>query len=45
MTRYRITYGDGEVLEGDFETRLAAYLFAMGNLRGRSYDITIEVVD
>lgn len=45
MTHYRITYRDGEVLEGDFETYLAAYLFAMDNLRGRVYDITIEAVN
>ena len=44
MKHYRITYTDGEMLEGDFDTYLAAYLFAMGNLRGRSYDITIEEI-
>ena len=45
MTHYRITYYDGEVLEEDFETYLAAYLFAMFNLRGRAYDFAIEAID
>lgn len=45
MTHYRITYWDGEVLEGDFKDYVAAWLFAMDSLRGRVYDIAIEAVD
>ena len=44
MKHYRITYTDGEMLEGDFDAYLAAYLFAMENLRGRSYDIIVEEI-
>jgi hypothetical protein len=41
MKKYEIRYCDGEVKQGNFESYLAAYLYAMENLNGRTYLFSI----
>lgn len=45
MKKYEIKYCDGEVTRGYFDSYLAAYLYAVENLNGRTYLFSIVEID